>query len=84
MVEKLRIITQGPSIIKDVGFVPGNPNNFVALGTPEDITNILKTQGWSEEAIAAFFSGKYITRKEYDTPFGRVGHDENWKDKGNA
>lgn len=69
------------SSIGPEGFRLGNPNNLVALGKEKDILAFLRQQGYSEEAIAAFKSGKPIIMTYQDTPFGRAKLNEDWSGK---
>jgi len=45
----MKKVEQGISIGPE-GFREGNPNNFAALGTPEEIAELYRARGWSEEA----------------------------------
>jgi hypothetical protein len=80
-VKKVTVVRQQPYIDPEVGFVEGNPNNFVAAGDEESILEGMRQRGWSEAALQALKSGKSITRNVTVTPIGRVGHDENWSGK---
>ncbi len=53
----------------------------ISLGREEDILAMLRLQGFSEEAIEAFRTGKPIMMTYQQTPFGRVVLDEQWLDK---
>lgn len=79
--KKVIVIREGTHVEPGVGFVEGNPNNFVAIGPAEQIIQGLRDRGWSEEALAAFKRGESISRNVTTTPIGRVGHDEKWKGK---
>jgi len=65
----MKKVEQGISIGPE-GFREGNPNNFAALGTPEEIAELYRARGWSEEAGQALLSGKIIRRTTGSTPFG--------------
>lgn len=81
---KVHIVREGPHVEPGVGFVEGNPNNFIAIGSADQIIEGLRQRGWSEEALEAFKSGKSISRNVTTTPLGRVGQDEKWPGKDNG
>lgn len=77
---RLEIFRPGLSIGPN-GFEQGSSSVFAALGQEKDILESLRQMGLSEEAIAAFKSGKPIVTKTQNTPFGRMIIDETWSGK---
>jgi len=70
---------EGPTILTSRGFE--TPVNM-AIGAEEDILALLRSKGWSEEAIVAFKSGKIIRRDMVGMKGGRdliLG--EHWEGK---
>jgi len=65
----MKKVTQTDFIGPD-GFEPGSPNNFVAVGSPDEIAQMLRGNGWSDEAVECFLAGKGIMRNVVGTPFG--------------
>lgn len=75
-----RLTTYPPEqyVFDGEGLKKVEPAASISLGREEDILAMLRLRGFSEEAIAAFRSGKAIAINYVQTPFGTVVLDERW------
>ena len=71
--------SSGVGIDPLVGFV--RKSATVASGDTEKVLGMLRARGLSEEAIAAFKSGKIIRTQSIETPFGLQATSEDWDGK---
>lgn len=74
-------IVESPSHVVDPerGFVEAPVKATLAIGNEEMVLNFLRSQGFSEEAIKAFKSGKILRAQVIDTPFGKQVVSEDWE-----
>jgi len=79
--ERLVVVESPAMVMTAGGFVEAESQASIALGREEDILARLREQGWSEEAIAAFKSGRAVSMEFQKTPFGRLKLNENWRGK---
>jgi hypothetical protein len=67
--------------VPGVGFTKAPTVASISFGEEEKILDMLRSKGFSEEAIKAFRSGKPIQMLMQDTPFGTNIVSETWEGK---